>query len=156
MILRRFVLLLVFLAASCASGRAGNPVYRRDIGTATLGDAVTLAEQVINRYGFEVEHQQTEPDIRIVTHWKARAPLQDEATLGVTAAENRIIVTGRVRGMQELGALYNVNMVIENRVQVARGSEWNEALNTAMFRTFADGISNDYRQLVANIGVRRF
>jgi hypothetical protein len=74
----------------------------------------------------------------------------------VTAAENRIIVTGRVRGMQELGALYNVNMVIENRVQVARGSEWNEALNTAMFRTFADGISNDYRQLVANIGVRRF
>jgi hypothetical protein len=49
MILRRFVLLLVFLAASCASGRAGNPVYRRDIGTATLGDAVTLAEQVINR-----------------------------------------------------------------------------------------------------------
>jgi hypothetical protein len=160
MINRRFALLALAALAvggtACASGRAANPVYRADIGTATLGDAVSLAEQVINRHGFEVEQMQTEPDIRIVTHWKARQVLRDEAALGVTGAENRVIVTGRLRGMQELGATFTVNMMVENRVQVARSTDWNESLNTDMFKEYADRIANDYRQLVSNIGVRRF
>lgn len=156
MIFRRLVLLLVLLSTACASGRPANPVYRRDIGTATIGDAVSLGEQVLMRYGFEVDQMNTEPDIRIVTHWKARQPMRDEAALGVTAAENRIIITGRMRGAQELGVLYTVNMVIENRVQVARSTEWTEALSTDLFREYADGITNDYRQLISNIGVRRF
>ncbi|CAN5883540.1 hypothetical protein BH23GEM9_BH23GEM9_34020 [soil metagenome] len=150
------LLLLLLVGAACASGRAGSPLYRRDIGTATGPDAFTLAEQVIHRHGYEIEQSDTIPEIRIVTKWKPRQPVRDEMVLGITSAENRIIVVGRIRGQSELGAYYNVNMTIENRVQVAGSSEWNETLNTDLFREYADNISNDYRQLIANIGVRRF
>jgi hypothetical protein len=156
MVFRRVVLLLVLLGTACATGRSGTPLYRRDIGTATLGDAVTLAEQVIHRHGYEIEQQETDPAIRILTRWHARQPLRDEAALGITAAETRILVAGRMRGHSELGASYSVNMTIENRVQVAGSTEWSEALNTVMFREYADRIADDYRQLITNIGVRRF
>lgn len=157
MIGRRLVLLLVLLSAACATGRAANPVYRRDIGTATGPDAFTLAEQVIHRHGYEIEQADTVPDIRILTKWKPRRPVDDELALGVTTAESRILVMGRVRGQTtDLGGLYTVSMTIENRVQVAGSTEWTESLNTELFRDYADRIANDYRQLIMNIGVRRF
>jgi hypothetical protein len=157
--LRRTLLLalvVMLTGTACASGRAGTPVYRREIGSATLGDAVTLAEQVINRHGFEMETQDVQPDIRMVTKWRPRQVLRDEQQLGITSAESRIIVTGRMRGQTELGAYYNVNMTIENRLRVAGSDEWNETMNTPEFLEWAARIANDYRQLVDNIGVRRF
>lgn len=155
--LQRMVLLLVVLGlAACASGRGGTPLYRRDIGTATGPDAFTLAEQVIHRYGYQIEQADTVPAIHIVTHWRPRQTMQDEQVLGITAAENRILVMGRSRGLTELGGLYHLTMTIENRVQVAGEPNWTETLNTEMFRSYADGITDDFRQLVANIGVRRF
>jgi hypothetical protein len=151
-----WLLLLVLLVGACASGRGGSPLYRRDIGTATGPDAYSLAEQVIHRRGFTIEQADTVPEIRILTEWRRRLPFRDEQVLGITAAENRILVVARPRGQTELGGLYSVSMTIENRVQVAGDPSWNETFHTDMFREFADEISNDYRQLIANIGVRRF
>lgn len=153
---RRLLLLLVLLGAACASGRAGSPMFRRDIGTTSGPDAYILAEQVLHRHGYIIEQSDTVPEIRIQTNWKPRQPMQDESALGITAAENRITVVARMRGQSDLGLIYNVSMTIENRVQVAGGSGWNETLNTPMFRAYADEIAEDYRQLVTNIGVRRF
>jgi len=154
---RHLWLLLVLISiAGCASANGGTALYRRDIGTASGPDAVTLAEQVINRRGYEVEHVETTPEIRMLTKWKQRRPLADEQALGITAAESRIIVVGRQRGQTEMGSFYSINMTIENRVRVAGSPDWNEALNTEMFRAYADEISEDYRQLITNIGVRRF
>jgi hypothetical protein len=150
------VVLLALLVGACASGRAGSPLYRRDIGVVSAGEAVTLAEQVITRHGYEIEHAETDPEIRVLTRWRSRPAMRDEQVLGITAAESRILVVGRLRGHTDLGALYNVTMTIENRVQVARQPDWNETLNTQQFRAYADEIANDFRQLVTNIGVRRF
>lgn len=148
--------LLALLFSACASTRSGSALYRRDVGVATAGDALTLAEQVINRYGFQIDQADTEPDIRLLTRWRPRTPFRDEQVLGITAAESRILIVARLRTHTELGPLYAVNLTIENRVQVAGSTDWNELLNTDMFREFANEIYNDYRQLVANIGVRRF
>ena len=155
---RKIVLMLVMLAAvtaACATGR-GTPLYRRDIGTASLMDAVSLANQVLARKAYEVESSDTVPDIRIVTHWKVRQPFPDEAELGITNAESRIIVVGRRRGQTEMGAFYAITLQLENRVRVVSAPEWNEAANTPMFRAYADEIANEYRRLVTNIGVRRY
>ncbi|HUF51841.1 MAG TPA: hypothetical protein VMN60_13525 [Longimicrobiales bacterium] len=153
----RVPLLLLLLALSaCAGGRGGSALYRRDIGTASGPDARMLAQQVIERHGYELEQFDEQPEIRLLTKWRPRRPLGDEAALGITAAESRILVVARQRAMTELGPLYNVTLTMENRVRVAGSTDWNETVNTPLFRQYADEITNDYKTLVTNIGVRRF
>jgi len=125
------------------------------MGQASGPDAISLAEQVIHRYGYQIDHAEDSPEIRILTQWRPRLPFEDEAALGVTAAENRILVVARIRSHTELGAHYNITFTMENRLQVVRDPSWTETLNTPMFREYADEIANDYRQLISNIGVRR-
>jgi hypothetical protein len=150
------LLLLAVGAGACASSR-GVPQYRQEIGSASGPDAMILAEQVLGRHGFHIEQADTTPEIRILTRWRQRAPLEDERALGVTGAENRVLIVGRIRGQaSDLGALHIITMTIDNRVQMAGSPEWVETLNTDMFREYAAEIVNDYRQLVLNIGVRRF
>jgi hypothetical protein len=96
------------------------------------------------------------PSIRIETHWKTRPPFEDERQLGITAAESRVIITGRIRGETTLGSVYNLRMIVENRVRPAGRSEWNESTNTTAFREHADAIVQEFRQEMLNIGVRRF
>lgn len=156
MTLRRLLLSLILLGtAACASGQAGSPLYRRDIGIASGPDAITLAEQVIHRYGYQIDTAEESPEIRILTRWRHRLPFDDEAALGVTSAETRILVVARARSHSEMGSQYNIRFTMENRLGVARDPNWTETLNTPEFRKYADEIANDYRQLVSNIGVRR-
>jgi hypothetical protein len=153
---RRILLLLVLLSsAACAGGHGGSPLYRREIGIATAADASMLAEQVIHRYGYQIDRAEDSPEIRILTHWRPRLPFVDEAALGATAAESRILVVARIRSHTELGAHYNIMFTMENRLQMAMDLAWNESLNTRMFREYAGEIANDFRQLVSDIGVRR-
>lgn len=156
MILQRLLLSSVLVASvACAAGHGGSPLYRRDIGQASAADAISLAEQVIHRYGYQIDHAEDSPEIRILTHWRPRLPLEDEAALGVTGAENRILVVARTRAHTELGAHYNITFTMENRIQVVRDPSWIETLNTPLFLEYADEIASDYRQLISNIGVRR-
>ena len=154
---RRNVLLLFVLlfAAACASG-GGSALYRREVGTASLSDSYHIGLQIVNRYGYEIEEQDTVLEVRIQTHWKKRRPFNDEMELGITDAENRIIINGRNRGQTELGANYSINVTLENRVRVAGGVDWNETTNTPMFVRYADELTTEYRRLVTNIGVRRY
>ena len=150
-----FLMLLIVIGA-CASGRGGSALYRRDVGTASGLDALSIGRQIMDRYAYEIETLDTIPDIRVVTHWKQRRPFQDEAELGITAAESRMIISGRHRGQTEMGSFYAVTVTLENRVRVPSSPDWNESTNTPMFRAHADEITNEYRRLITNIGVRRY
>jgi hypothetical protein len=162
MIHRRLLLSLVLLStAACATGQGGSALYRREIGMASAPDAITLAEQVIHRHGFQIDHAEEAPEIRILTHWRNRLPFEDEVALGVTGAESRILVVGRVRHTTDLGTYYVVHLTMENRLQTdpfQGGGEaaWSDTINTDMFTAYADEIADDYKLLVSNIGVRRY
>jgi hypothetical protein len=148
--------LLVLGAAGCASTPGGTPLYRREIGQAAGPDAKRLAEQVIERHGYQVDTYEETPEIRILTHWRHRLPFEDEQAGGITAAETRILVVARPRSHTELGTYYNIFFTMENRVGKAGDPAWDSTLDTPMFRAYADGIADDLRQLVANIGVRTY
>jgi len=153
---RLFVFLGLLATSACAIGQGGSPLYRRDIGMASAVDAKTLAEQVIHRHGYMIDTSEDSPEIRILTQWRHRLPFDDEAAMGVTAAETRILVVARARSHTELATYYNITFTMENRLGVAGNPTWNSTTNTPMFRAYADDIANDYRQLVSNIGVRRY
>jgi hypothetical protein len=151
---------LVFLVSlgtvACASGGPSSPLYRKEVGQASGPDAITLAEQVIHRHGYVIDTAEEAPEIRILTHWRPRLPFEDEELAGITSAETRILVVARPRQTVDQGTFYNIYFTMENRLGVAGDPSWSEILNTPMFREYADAIYNDYRQLVSNIGVRRF
>ena len=155
---RRMTLLLLLLAGTlaCASGRGGSAIYRRDVGTATLNDALTIGHQIIGRYGYEVQEVDTTRQIRVLTHWKERRPFADELELGIDDAETRMVITGRPRSINQLGSFYALNVTIENRVRTPAEPNWNESRNTVMFRAWADELANEYKRLITNIGVRRY
>ena len=150
------LILAVAGVAACASGRGGSALYRKDIGTASLRDAVSLGLRIAQQFHYEIFQIDTVTEIRILTHWKTRRPFADELALGVTSAETRMLIVGRQRGHTDMGSIYNVNVTLENRVQVAGSEDWNESLNTEMFRRHADEITGEYRKLITAIGVRKF
>jgi hypothetical protein len=146
------------LSLACASGGGGtSSVFRTDIGNATAVDALTLSHRIISQYHYELETADSTPDIRMETRWRARRPFPDELALGINEAESRLIITGRQRSQSEMGAVYAINLVVENRVKVAGSSTWNEATHhTPQFREHANEIAQQFRRLVTDIGVRRF
>lgn len=159
---RHLLLSLVLVStAACATGKGGSALYRREIGLASAPDAITLAEQVIHRHGFQIDRAEQAPEIRILTHWRHRLPFEDEVALGVTGAESRILIVGRARHSTDLGTYFVVHLTMENRLQTeifqgAGAAAWSDAINTDMFTAYADEIVDDYKLLVSNIGVRRY
>lgn len=150
-------LVLTGLLGACASGGSTpTPIFRRDIGTASAPDALTIGLRVVQQYSYEVSSLDTIAEIRMLTHWKPRRVFEDEAVLGVTAAESRLMLLGRPRGQTRVGAFYTLNLTVENRVQTAGSGTWNETLNTAMFEHYANEITQEYRRQITDIGVRRF
>jgi hypothetical protein len=150
------LLLLAALLGACASSGGSPTLYQRDVGNASVADAMRLTTLIISRFHYEVYQTTEEPFLQVETHWRPRAPFGDEQALGVTSAENRLLVIARSRGETEFASTYNLRLVVENRVRVAGGVDWNESLNTRAFRAYADSISNDFRREITNIGVRRF
>src|SRR5688500_10658662 len=95
----RWSLLLVVVAvtSACASGGGGSAVYRREIGNASLNDVLSRSRVILNRYQYEVLEQDSLPFVMIETHWRERKPFADEAALGVTEAEPRMVISARAR-----------------------------------------------------------
>lgn len=148
---------LTLLAVGCASaGGGGSPLFRREIGTASKIDAYTLAMRVIQSFQYEVISEDTSMVIRLETDWRPRRPFDDEVALGVTAAESRLIIDARPRGFSELGDIYTIYLTVENRLRVGNTPDWSESINTKMFQEYAEGIVEDYKRELRNIGVRRF
>lgn len=155
--LRYLLLCAALFPVACASGsRADTAVYRRDVGNASASDTWDFALKTIRRHQYDIHSQDSVPEIRIETHWKSRKPFADELSLGVTAAESRVIITARPRGQSEMGAIYNINIAVDNRIRVAGGTDWNESTNTALFQQYADEITNDFKREIQNLGVRRY
>jgi hypothetical protein len=146
--------------AACASGSGGGDPstrasFNRSIGSASRADAVERVNKVLHEYHYEVEHQGLEPNLIIETRWRQRTPFADEKELGVTTAENRITVTGRPRQTSDLGALYQLDMTIDNRVRLLGSGEWVETSATPMYRAYADSLTKAMQRELT-IGVRRF
>lgn len=154
--LRNLIPSVGLLIVACASGGGGSAMYQREIGNASGSDTFDRARLVINRFHYEIAEQDSIPYIRIETYWRPRQPFADEQALGITDAESRIVVTARIRGESELGSIYNIRLALENRVRVAGSPDWNETTNTPEFRQYADGIVQNFKQELTNIGVRRF
>jgi hypothetical protein len=152
-------LALGILSAACASGgaRSGGTVYQREIGTVTKPDFDRLSTLMLARWRYEVFQTDTVPFIRVETHWRVRPPFADEQALGVNAAESRVILTARVRGGEAgLGvSLYSLRMAVENRVRLTGTVDWNEKTNTPMFEEYANGLTEQFKTELVNIGVRR-
>jgi hypothetical protein len=153
----RLMLLLAVatVLGACAGGR-GTALYQKDVGTASMIDALDRANLVVTRHHYEVSELDSIPIIRIETHWRQRPLFADEQALGITNAESRLIITARSRSETEVATLYNVRLIVENRVRVAGATEWNDRYSTPQFVAYADGITADFRRELQNIGVRRF
>ena len=152
------LLLSVLLVGACASagGPAGTALYRRDVGGASKSDAVTIATRVARQHNYEIAGIDSLREIQIQTEWLKRPPFTDETTQGIAEAESRLVVTARPRGQTTIGTNYSVTVTVENRLRLPNSPSWNESLNTPMFTAYADRITNDLKQLITNIGVRRY
>ena len=151
-------LLALLVVAACASGgrTSSSATFQRDIGIASEPDAIAIAERIIQRYQYEVIRTDPVPNLRYETDWKKRVPFGDEHALGITEAENRLIITGRLRNTTDLGANYDLNLTVENRVRVAGSLDWNEGTASPLFRRYADEITEEFRKELQVIGVRRY
>ena len=143
---------LVVLNA-CASG-AGSALYRKEVGSASGRDALRVIESVAQQYTYQIEAVDTTRDIRVETEWLKRRPFEDESAMGIEDAETRLTVVGRPRGSTVLGTNYSVMLTVENRLRVQGTSAWNESLNTAMFKAYADRIATTMKEWFTNIGTR--
>lgn len=149
-------LLMAGSACAGAGGReASRASFQRNIGIATARDAFDRVLKVLREYHYEVLNEDSVPEIRIETHWKERAPFADEQELGISLAENRIIVNGRVRQNTEFGSLYNIQLSIENRVRLMDNPEWVETSATPLYRAYADSLTTRMQRELT-IGVRRY
>jgi hypothetical protein len=158
---RRLFIASILVCWACASGGAAGgdasrAAFQRNLGTASAPDAMERVARVLRLFQFDILREDATPDlITIETHWRKRVPFDDERVLGITGAENRVIVTGRIRTTSNFGAVYNLAMSIDNRVTLGESPEWVETSATDMYRAFADSLTiNLQREL--QIGVRRY
>jgi hypothetical protein len=147
------VLLGAFSLNACASG-AGSALYRKEVGTASGRDALRVIQSVAQQYTYEIESVDTTRDVRVETEWLKRRPFEDESAMGIEDAETRLMIVGRPRGSSVLGTSYSVMLTVENRLRVQGSAAWNESLNTAMFKAYADRIANTMKEWFTNIGTR--
>ena len=146
---------ITIVIGACATGGSGSRLYQRDLGTASAPDLSRIVAFVLQRFYYEVADHDGEPALRWETYWQPRTPFTDETELGITGAETRIIVTGRSRSETQV-TLYTSRLVVENRVRVANDGVWSDAINTPMFRVYADSVAEEFRTEFTKIGVRRY
>lgn len=144
-------------AAGCASlAEQGDPsTFRQDVGTSTRHDVLQESERLLLASGFQVRRQDTDPRIFIETHWRDRAPFQDEEESGVVDAQSRIVIVARPRTSTGLGELYAVEMQVENRVRRLEDRNWVSLAASAQYREWAGQLVRQLRSRL-DTGVRTF
>jgi hypothetical protein len=148
-------LLLLLMAAGCASGR-GSAEVRRSLGNASATDAFVLTRRVLALHRFEVEHEENTPQlIMLQSRWLRREPFGDERAAGVAEAENRVTMTGRFRLQTEQGPLYAIDLLIERRVVMLGQEGWLDAPPTRAALAHADSVSKQLQREL-QLGTRRF
>jgi hypothetical protein len=152
-----FLVLSLALPAACGLRNAGSSAsFERSIGTASRPDAMERGLKVVAQYQFDLAKEESDPELLIETHWRKRDPFEDEVALGIAEAETRLIIVGRRRGnTAAMGANYDVNLTIENRVRPPDSNDWSESVHTSMFKKYADDITAFFKREL-QIGVRRY
>lgn len=145
---------VVMLAACSGAYRGGN--IQRSLGNATAQDAMTRVPRVLNLFQYDIERQESSPQLLTVqTRWKRRAPFTDEALEGISAAETRVTVTGRFRLETAQGPLYAIDVELDNRVQRMDAGDWIDNAATRQYRTYADSLVKTLQRELA-LGVRAY
>jgi hypothetical protein len=144
--------------AACASrggGEASRASFQRNLGTASLPDAMERVPRVLRLFNYEINREETTPNITIETHWRERVPFVDEQNQGIVKAENRVLVSGRVRAATQFGNIYTLDLAIDNRVRMGENPDWVETSATPMYRAYADSLVK-HIQRELTIGVRKY
>ena len=160
---RRVVMLCTTLVWGCATSGAGSAEmgaipFRETVGNATAIDVERKTRQVLERYHYElVRTETTRYSMYFETHWRQRAPFEDEEALGISAARSRIIVRGRsrTRGAGGTTGLMVVEFTMENLVLDEDSGQWRQVVVTNMFRAYAKEIANRLKDEFTS-GIRVF
>lgn len=132
---------------------ANDARFERQVGTGSAQDLVSISTRVVRQHRFEIYKEEGAPRIYIETRWLDRHPFDDEQALGVTQAQTRLMLRGTSHGSTPLGALYRLDLTVENRVQLGAPDEWTESMATADYRKYADRITEDLKRELT-VGVR--
>ena len=153
----RAILAAVMLCLACASGQSSPAgTFSRNIGLATEAETVEMTRRILTLHQFEIRQEEPGPNLYVETHWRPRNPYADEQALGIVGAEMRAIVRARPRsGTSQMGQIYNVDMVVEQRVRTDPSSDWVMGTLTTSARSYAAELAEDLRTAL-DVGVRRF
>jgi hypothetical protein len=154
-----FVMCLVAISGCSGAMQANNAAtatrFERGLGMASARDVMDKTSKVIRQHQFEVFRSENPPNLYLETHWRTRAPFEDEERVGVVAAQTRVIMRAQQRGTSTLADFYSVDLTIENRVQrMGGGDTWDATLATPQYVAYANRITQDLKDEL-NIGVRR-
>jgi hypothetical protein len=157
---RIIVIALAAVIAGCSGAMQANTAatatrFERGLGMASARDVMDKTSKVIRQHQFEVFRSENPPNLYLETHWRTRAPFEDEEKLGVTSAQTRVIMRAQQRTTSSLADFYSVDLTIENRVQrMGGGDTWDSSLATPQYVEYANRITQDLKDEL-NIGVRR-
>jgi hypothetical protein len=147
-------------ASSRARGGGGGPVSEvtADVGVGTAPDIDRKAREVLGRYRFQIVRVQPPPDIYYETEWLRRDPFDDERSAGAEAAQSRVIVRARQRGLgistSSIANTFAIDVTVENMVRAEGGADFRPAPVTAAFRAFAKKLTDEL-ELELRSGLRR-
>jgi hypothetical protein len=151
-------ILLGVLAVACTS--SGTPEqetsYDMDVGRASRLQIDETVPRILNRYAYEIERiEDYTSSYYLLTLWKWREPLADEAALGYSEANTRITIEARAitsargdpTGTVQTPAVWRVRLKAENRLKRPLGADWEEPALTDDFMEYMNRIANDIKTL---------
>ena len=132
------------------------------IGRATYHDIMTEVPETLQRHGYAIyQNRDDGANLYIETSWQERAPLEDEAEIGVEDARTRFVARARKAGP----ALYTLRLSAENQVRGALQSaeapegeethEWSTIPATDMLKAYVEQITTEI-QLKVDAGLRTY
>lgn len=150
---------LPLLAGGCVTSFANDSSVEQSIGRATMRDFVDEVPQVLGSNGYTIHRRRrTSRLLSFETNWMYRAPFEDEADRGASAARTRIFVSARISA----GNIYSVRARAENEVRGVPGADdmagtgWSRIPATEMYRAYARDLFLKIRlQVDAGVRIRR-
>lgn len=128
------------LLSGCVASLANDSTVEATIGRATLRDFVSEVPEVLGTSGYTIhQRRQTSRLVTYETNWMYRAPFDDEADRGASAARTRLFVSARVSA----GNIYAVRARAENEVRGVpgagdlAGTGWSRIPATEMYEAYA-------------------
>lgn len=144
------------LASACASSNVAElgTSYDTDLGRASRIQIEETVARILNRYAYEIERIEDQTSTYyLLTRWKWREPLDDEAAMGYNEASTRITIEARAitsargdpSGAVQTPATWRVRLRAENRLRRPLVSDWEQPELTEMFNEYMGQIAEDIK-----------